>query len=109
MALVGGAGHIAGAVVGAAIITLLKNVLQDVLPIFTRYSAQLEIVVFGVLFIVLLQKARAGIVPMITRYLPLPRYDSAGGSSSARTPSTPSRLRPARAAQSSARRNGSAH
>ncbi len=32
MALVGGAGHIAGAVVGAAIITLLKNVLQDVLP-----------------------------------------------------------------------------
>ena len=66
MALVGGAGHIAGAVVGAAIITLLKNVLQDVLPIFTRYSAQLEIVVFGVLFIVLLQKARAGIVPMIT-------------------------------------------
>ena len=66
MALVGGAGHIAGAVVGAAIITLLKNVLQDVLPVFTRYSAQLEIVVFGVLFIVLLQKARAGIVPMIT-------------------------------------------
>ena len=73
MALVGGAGHIAGAVVGAAIITLLKNVLQDVLPVFTRYSAQLEIVVFGVLFIVLLQKARAGIVPMISRYLPLPR------------------------------------
>ena len=63
MALVGGAGHIAGAVVGAAIITLLKNVLQDVLPAFTRHSAQLEIVVFGILFIVLLQKARAGIVP----------------------------------------------
>ena len=56
MALVGGAGHIVGAVVGAAIVTLLKNVLQDVLPAFTRYSAQLEIVVFGVLFIVLLQK-----------------------------------------------------
>ena len=73
MALVGGAGHIAGAVVGAAIITLLKNVLQDVLPVFTRYSAQLEIVVFGVLFIVLLQKARSGIVPMISRYLPSPR------------------------------------
>ena len=70
MALVGGAGHIAGAVVGAAIITMLKNVLQDVLPIFTRYSAQLEIVVFGILFIILLQKARAGIVPIINRYLP---------------------------------------
>jgi branched-chain amino acid transport system permease protein len=73
MALVGGAGHIAGAVVGAAIITLLKNILQDVLPAFTRYSAQLEIVVFGVMFIVLLQWARAGVVPMISRYLPRPR------------------------------------
>jgi branched-chain amino acid transport system permease protein len=70
MALVGGAGHIAGAVVGAAIITLLKNTLQDVLPVFTRHSAQLEIVVFGVLFIVLLQKARSGVVPMINRHLP---------------------------------------
>ncbi len=72
MALVGGAGHIAGAVVGAAVITLLKNTLQDVLPVFTRYSAQLEVVVFGVLFVVILQKARAGIVPVINRYLPRP-------------------------------------
>ncbi len=72
MALVGGAGHIAGAVVGAAVITLLKNTLQDVLPVFTRYSAQLEVVAFGVLFVVILQKARAGIVPMINRYLPRP-------------------------------------
>ena len=73
MALVGGAGHIAGAVVGAAVITLIKNTLQDVLPVFTRYSAQLEVVAFGVLFVVILQKARAGIVPMVNRYLPRPR------------------------------------
>jgi branched-chain amino acid transport system permease protein len=70
MTLVGGAGHIAGAVVGAAIVVLLKNVLQDVLPAITRYSAQLEVVFFGVLFIVLLQKARGGVVPMILRFLP---------------------------------------
>ena len=73
MALVGGAGQIAGAVVGAAIVVLLKNVLQDVLPAVTRYSAQLEVVFFGVLlFIVLLQKARGGIVPMVRRFLPRP-------------------------------------
>jgi len=72
MTLVGGAGHIAGAVVGAAIVVLLKNVLQDVLPAITRYSAQLEVVFFGVLFIVLLQKARGGVVPMILRFLPRP-------------------------------------
>jgi branched-chain amino acid transport system permease protein len=70
MALVGGAGHISGAVFGAAIVVLLKNILQDVLPPITRYSAQLEVVLFGILFVVLLQKARAGIVPMLRRWLP---------------------------------------
>jgi branched-chain amino acid transport system permease protein len=70
MALVGGTGQIAGAVVGAAIVVLLKNVLQDVLPSVTRYNAQMESVLFGVLFIVLLQKARGGVVPLIRRYLP---------------------------------------
>jgi branched-chain amino acid transport system permease protein len=70
MALVGGAGQIAGAVVGAAIVVLLKNVLQDVLPPITRYSAQLEVVFFGVLFVVLLQKARGGVVPMLKRLVP---------------------------------------
>jgi branched-chain amino acid transport system permease protein len=70
MALVGGAGHVAGAVVGAASVLLLKNFLQDVLPAITRYSAQFELVLFGILFIVLLQKARAGLVPLIARFLP---------------------------------------
>src|SRR5207253_1441025 len=42
MALVGGAGHILGAVIGASIVTLLKNILQDILPTFTRHSGQLE-------------------------------------------------------------------
>jgi ABC-type branched-subunit amino acid transport system permease subunit len=70
MALVGGAGQIAGAVVGAAIVVLLKNILQDVLPLITRYSAQLEAVLFGILFVVLLQRARGGVVPMLRRFLP---------------------------------------
>jgi branched-chain amino acid transport system permease protein len=70
MALVGGTGQIAGAVVGSAIVVLLKNVLQDILPSVTRYNAQMEIVLFGILFIVLLQKARGGVVPMIRRLLP---------------------------------------
>jgi branched-chain amino acid transport system permease protein len=70
MALVGGAGQLAGAVVGAAIVVLLKNLLQDVLPPITRYSAQLEVVFFGILFVLLLQKARGGVVPMLKRFLP---------------------------------------
>jgi branched-chain amino acid transport system permease protein len=72
MALVGGTGRIAGAVIGAAIVVLLKNFLQDVLPSITRYNAQMEVVLFGVLFIILLQKARGGVVAMFRRFMPRP-------------------------------------
>ena len=49
MAMLGGAGHIAGAVVGAALITLLQERAAGLLPPIARNSAQLEIVVFGIL------------------------------------------------------------
>ncbi len=94
MALVGGAGQIAGAVVGAAIVVLLKNVLQDVLPPITRYSAQLEVVFFGILFVVLLQKARGGVVPMLKRLLPRRKPERPAGGAP-----LPRRVQPATAAQ----------
>ena len=71
MAVLGGAGTIAGAVVGAATVALSKNWLQDLLPLLTTNSANLEIVVFGCLFILLLHKSRSGIVPLIRQYLPV--------------------------------------
>ena len=71
MAMVGGMGHLLGAVVGAAIVTLLRNSIQDWLPMIAPgASSQLQIVVFAVLFILLLQRARAGLVPYLIRYLP---------------------------------------
>jgi branched-chain amino acid transport system permease protein len=71
MAMVGGMAHLSGAVVGAAIVTLLKNSIQDYLPLIAPGgSGQLEVVVFSVLFILLLQRARAGLVPFALRYLP---------------------------------------
>ncbi len=71
MAMVGGMGHLLGAVVGAAVVTLLKNSIQDYLPLIAPgASGQLEVVVFAVIFILLLQRARAGIVPFALRYLP---------------------------------------
>src|SRR5258708_1082739 len=71
MAMVGGMAHLSGAVVGAAIVTLLKNSIQDYLPVIAPgASGQLEVVVFSVLFILLLQRARAGLVPFALRYLP---------------------------------------
>jgi branched-chain amino acid transport system ATP-binding protein/branched-chain amino acid transport system permease protein len=94
MALVGGAGQIAGAVVGAAIVVMLKNILQDVLPPITRYSAQLEVVFFGVLFVVLLQKARGGVVPMLRRFLPRRIEEKPAGGTA-----LPRRAQPTTAAQ----------
>ena len=73
MAVVGGAGSVWGAVVGAALITLAKQVLQDILPTLLGKSGNFEIVVFGVLMIVLLQRARDGVWPWIAHLLPQPR------------------------------------
>ncbi|MBS0327759.1 MAG: branched-chain amino acid ABC transporter ATP-binding protein/permease [Proteobacteria bacterium] len=73
MAVIGGAASVWGAVVGAALITILKEVLQDVLPSLLGRSGNFEIVVFGVLMIVLLQFARDGVWPWLARLAPARR------------------------------------
>ncbi|WP_249119014.1 MULTISPECIES: ABC transporter permease subunit [unclassified Bradyrhizobium] len=70
MAMAGGAGHIAGAVAGSALITLLKNWLQDVLPLVTKNPAQFEIIAFSILLVLLLQNARGGLIAFIAKRLP---------------------------------------
>jgi len=70
MAVVGGAGSVWGAVVGATVITLLKQVLQDVLPWLFGRSGNFELIVFGVLMVLLLQFARDGLWPWIERLVP---------------------------------------
>lgn len=73
MAMVGGSASLLGGVVGAAIVTLLKNSVQDYLPLIAKgASGQLEIVAFSALFILFLQRARQGIVPFLARLLPKP-------------------------------------
>src|SRR6185436_16662395 len=72
MAVVGGAGSVWGAVVGATLITLAKQLLQDYLPMLLGKSGNFEIVVFGILMVVLLQWARDGVWPWIARLLPQP-------------------------------------
>jgi branched-chain amino acid transport system permease protein len=73
MAMVGGGRYLVGAIVGSALITLLKNTIQDVLPLVAPGAGgQLEIVVFSALFIIFLQHARDGIVPFLARWWPEP-------------------------------------
>ena len=71
MAVVGGAGSVWGAVIGATLITLSKQVLQDVLPTLLGKSGNFEIVVFGILMVLVLQRARDGVWPWLARLLPV--------------------------------------
>jgi ABC-type branched-subunit amino acid transport system ATPase component/ABC-type branched-subunit amino acid transport system permease subunit len=70
MAVVGGAGSVWGAVLGATLITLLKEMLQDYLPKVLGRTGNFELVVFGLLMVLLLQFAREGLWTWIERVLP---------------------------------------
>jgi branched-chain amino acid transport system permease protein len=70
MAMLGGAGHIAGAVLGAALVTFARDGLQDFLPLVTDNAGQMEVVVFSAIFIVVLQVARGGLIPFVLRFFP---------------------------------------
>ena len=67
MAVAGGLGHLAGALVGSAVVMMLKNGLQDVLPLLSQRGSQLEAVAFAALFIALLHFARAGVMGFVAR------------------------------------------
>ena len=71
MAVVGGIGHVWGAVLGAGLITVLKQWLQDWLPQIFGQSGNFEIIVFGIAMVLILQKARAGLWPLLMRLLPV--------------------------------------
>jgi len=68
MAVAGGLGQLTGAIAGAAVVLLLKNALQDVLPLLSSRAAQIEAVVFALLFIGLLHFARAGLTGYVMRW-----------------------------------------
>ncbi len=70
IAVVGGAGYVWGGVVGAAIVIVLKEVLQSYLPLLLHGEGELEIIVFGILLVALLQLAPAGVWPLLTSWLP---------------------------------------
>ncbi|TDE85291.1 ATP-binding cassette domain-containing protein [Deinococcus sp. S9] len=72
MAVVGGSQYVWGAVLGSALITLLREWLQDLLPALIGAQGNFEVIVFGVLIILTLQFARRGLWPLLERALPQP-------------------------------------
>jgi len=71
MAVVGGAGYVWGAIVGAGVITVLKQWLQDWLPSLLGASGNFEMIVFGILMVLVLHRAREGVWPILKKLVPM--------------------------------------
>jgi branched-chain amino acid transport system permease protein len=67
MAVVGGAAHVPGALLGAALVTLVNDRLQDVLPRLLGAQGNFETIVFGILLMAVLQVAPEGVWPHVAR------------------------------------------
>ncbi|MFC0283169.1 ATP-binding cassette domain-containing protein [Camelimonas abortus] len=67
MAVVGGAGSVWGAILGAGLVTVIRDQLQNLLPQLIGQQGNFEAIAFGVILVALLQTARDGLWPHVAR------------------------------------------
>ena len=79
MAVIGWAAHVWGALLGAAVITVLKQWLQDLLPQLFGAAGNFEVIAFGLLMVVVLHRARDGLWPWLARCLPAVKKSAPAG------------------------------
>jgi len=97
MAVVAGAGSVWCAVLGAGVILLLKDQLQDWLPQLLNTTTNFEMIVFGILLILMLQHAPNGLWPALSdRWNHLTGQSGTGRNLAAPppAPALPRRVRP---------------
>ncbi|MGP0173442.1 branched-chain amino acid ABC transporter ATP-binding protein/permease [Pseudomonas sp. NCHU5208] len=70
MALIGGVASVWGALLGAGVLTMLKQWLQDLLPQLLGNTGNYEVIVFGIAIVLLMQRAPGGLWPLLMRLLP---------------------------------------
>ena len=70
MAVIGGVGHVWGALAGAAVVKILEDQLQGWLPKLMGASGNYEVIVFGILLVLVLKYARDGVWAFIEQRLP---------------------------------------
>nr|WP_238136969.1 branched-chain amino acid ABC transporter ATP-binding protein/permease [Variovorax sp. JS1663] len=92
MAVIGGAAHIWGAVIGAAAVTVAGELLKDALPRLLGSAGNYEGVALGVATILLLQRAPDGIWPALVGKLG-PREQPVQGDGDAATLCRPASVR----------------
>ncbi len=66
MTMIGGA-HPLGGFVGAGIVIMLDNLLQDVLPNASGQAGQVQIIVYGVALVILMIASPKGLAPLLRR------------------------------------------
>jgi len=99
MAVVGGAVSVWGALLGASLITVLKQWLQDLLPAIFGASGNFEVIVFGVMMVLLLQRAPDGLWPILARWVPAARSRAAPRPAAPQGEPLPRRRAPARGSE----------
>ncbi len=72
MAVIGGAGQVWGAILGAGLVPILKDWLQIVLPKLFHRTGDYDTIVFGTILVLLLQFSRDGLWVQVRRLLPAP-------------------------------------
>lgn len=84
MAVVGGTTSLAGALVGPALVEILRTSVRDLVPSLTGMAGgSFEIIVFGTIVILLLQGSGGGVMAVLRRWLPKPRVPQAPASAEA--------------------------
>ncbi len=77
MVVIGGAAHLGGAVVGAAIVVLLRDQLNELLPRLLGTAGNFETVAFSLCVILLLHYAPRGLFGALPRRVRLPSFAGA--------------------------------
>jgi branched-chain amino acid transport system permease protein len=70
MGVIGGIGHVWGALAGASVVKVLEDQLQVLLPKLLGGGGNYEVIVFGILLVLVLQYARDGVWAFIEMRLP---------------------------------------
>ena len=74
MAVIGGAAHIGGAILGAGVVTMVREWLQDLMNALLGRAGNFEVVVFGLVMLLVLNRAKEGLWPILRSWVPpMPR------------------------------------
>lgn len=91
MAVLGGVGHVWGAITGALFTKVMEDQLQVLLPQLIGTSGSYEVIVFGIVLVLVLKYLPDGAWSLVGRWLPAPRR----AENWAQAPALPERNKPA--------------